>query len=105
MEDNTNNASAAGASAVQINLADENTIARIRDLGTVGTALKEMSNGRNFETNIYAAKQALAKFMDGIGALKLDAPLQKGIDDLRDILEEKLQAKMQDTFDTAQQNF
>lgn len=85
--------------------ADAATLGRIKSLGEVGTALVEMSNGRNFDTNIFSARTALQEFRDGIAKLNLEPQLQKGMDDLMKILEDMLGKKMQDTFDTPQQNF
>lgn len=84
---------------------DDATVKRIENLGAVGTALEEWSNGSKYDANILQAKQSLKAFHEGINHLQLSTPAKLGMDNLVKVLDKMLDEKLQDTFTTTQQNF
>lgn len=84
---------------------DPETAKRIENLGIVGTALAEWSNGTKFDSNIIEAKQALEVFKQGIDKLELTPQSKTGMNNLIKLLGKMLEAKMTDTFQTTQANF
>lgn len=73
---------------------DKETQDRIKNLAIVGTAVLERSNEGKYETNYYAAKEALTKFKDGINKLELDEESKQGISDLVKYLDEKITKRL-----------
>lgn len=73
---------------------DEDTKGRIKNLGAVGTALVQISNENAGETDYFIAKQSLRNFEEGINKLDLDYESKKGMKNLIDYLDKKLEKRI-----------
>ena len=67
----------------------------IKDLAYVGMFLSEITNDKTFKTNFYIAKESLLDFKKGITQLKFPYETEKGILDLIEYLERKINEKSQ----------
>ena len=75
---------------------DEHTVARIKNLAVVGTAIKQAYSEKNqdFGGDLLLAKTALKDFQEGILALELDPKSRKGMMNLIEYLEKKLDRRL-----------
>jgi type I restriction-modification system DNA methylase subunit len=75
---------------------DPSTKDRIRNLAIVGKALNDTYSDENLEvgTDFYLAKEALTKFKEGIDKLDLDESSKKGMGDLIEYLNKKIDRRM-----------
>ena len=75
---------------------DDSTVNRIKNLAVVGTAIKQAYSEENqdFGGDLLIAKSALRKFEEGINALHLDPESKKGIMNLIEYLDKKLDRRI-----------
>lgn len=76
-------------------LPDDDTKNRIKNLAVVGTALFEATHDDAYQTNYYAAKEALKRFLEGIKKLELDEESMKGMEDLVSYLDKKIDRRLE----------
>ncbi len=73
---------------------DSQTTDRIKNLAYVGTALNETASDTTFMTNFYVAKESLLRFKEGIDRLNLDSASKKGMYDLIEYLDQKIDKRI-----------
>jgi hypothetical protein len=75
---------------------DAQTIERIRNLSIVGKALNDTYSEENLEagSDFYLANEGLKTFKEGIDRLILDEPSRKGMNDLIEYLQKKMDRRM-----------
>ena len=73
---------------------DDATKDRIKNLSEVGNALFEATNDDAFQTNFYAAKESLKRFKSGIDDLDLDFESKKGMENLINYLDKKIDKRL-----------
>ncbi len=73
---------------------DQETLERIKNLAYVGNALYEISNEVAGNTDLFLAKDALGKFKVGIDSLGLQGEILKGMQNLIEYLDKKLDKRI-----------
>lgn len=73
---------------------DSATATRLSNLAIVGTALMQRANDNSFQTEFLLAKEALDKFAAGIAALDLDPESRRGMEDLIEYLNVKIEKRL-----------
>lgn len=75
-------------------LPSSQTVARLKDLGYVGTALNEVFSETTFSTNLFVAKESLNRFEQSIKQMQIDQTVKKGMEDLIAYLHNKIDRRL-----------